>query len=87
MDSKEKKVKKTLLFTMIPEIAVEFWERVNKENAQTEPERLKILMDLANEGKMNGVSVTGRSKEQVIQDYSKHFKTLYIKPKETGHGE
>lgn len=55
---------------------VEFWERVAKEGLTSEDQRLDLLLRMAQEGKIDNVMETGRSKEQIIQDYSKHYKTI-----------
>lgn len=72
------------MFHMTVEEALEFFERVQKLLVDNEEERTKLLIQMANEGKKIAISKTERTKEQVIKDYSKHGKVLYIKGEEHG---
>lgn len=68
-----------LAFEMTIEVAEEFWRRVIKEGANTEPERTAILVKMAKEGLMNRVSYTERSKSVYVKDLSKEFRVVEIK--------
>jgi hypothetical protein len=73
---------------MDAEIALEFFERVKELKEDTEENRIKILMDMAREGKKIAASQTNRTKEEVIQDKAKHGRVLYVKnPEETKNEE
>lgn len=61
------------IFQMSVDTALEFWERVNTRNAQTEEERQAILIELVQEGKVDAVSKTNRSKEQILKDAQKNY--------------
>lgn len=74
---------KTLVWTMDVDTALEFYRRCIERNAETEDERLKILTDLAEEGRMKSVVATSKTKEEYIQDKAKHFRVLRIKKNET----
>jgi hypothetical protein len=77
----------TILFQMDAETALEFFERVQKLEEDTEENRIKILMDMAREGKKIAASQTNRTKEEVIQDKAKHGRILYVKsPEEERNG-
>ena len=69
----------TYSFIALPEVLLEFFERVKELKEDTEEERLKILCDMIKEGYKISVMKTGRTKEQVIQDYAKHGDVLYVK--------
>lgn len=62
--------------------ALEFWQRVIDRKAETEEERIKILEELAKEGKMNSVSETSRTKKQIVEDKSKHWRILDVQAKD-----
>jgi hypothetical protein len=61
------------IFQMSVDTALEFWERVVARNAQTEEERQDILIELVQEGKVDAVSKTNRSKEQILKDAKKNY--------------
>lgn len=67
-----------LAWTMTADIAMEFFKRCQERGANTEPERVEILAELAKEGKMQSVVATNKTKEEYIEDKAKHFKVLKI---------
>ena len=70
-----------LVWQMDLETAEEFYTRCMDRNAVTEDERVEILIELANEGRMKSVSKTDRTADQVAEDMSKKFgDVLYFKP-------
>ena len=71
-----------IVFTMTPEIALEFWERVHAEHLISEEDRQKLLLKMSREGKMLGVSETKRTKEQYLMDMAKEFRILDVSAKE-----
>lgn len=70
------------MFYMTAEEALEFFERVKSLKEDTEEARMELLVQMANEGKKISIGQTSRTKEQVIEDYSKHGKVLYVKKDE-----
>lgn len=72
----------TEMFYMTATEALEFFERVKLLKADTEEERVKLLIQMINEGSKISIGHTERDKEQILKDYSKHGRVLYIKPKE-----
>jgi len=79
------KKEKLLMFEMTVDVAKEFYERCMARNALTREEKTAILIELAEEGKMNSVMETSRTPDQVAKDMSKNFgKVLYLKPKKRG---
>ena len=58
---------------MSSDVAVEFWKRVVERKADTEKERVAILLELTEEGKMDAVSETQRNKEEYVEDLKKEF--------------
>lgn len=60
------------------DVALEFWERVQQQHADSLEERQAILLEMAKEGKMERVVQTGRTKEEVMKDWSKHYRVLDI---------
>lgn len=81
------KKEKLLVFTMSSDQALEFWRRVMERGAETEAERKEILLEMANEGKVESVSETGRTKEEYIQDMSKEFRVLDVRSLDDKPGE
>lgn len=71
-------MKKTIAWTMTSETAMEFFKRCQARGADTEQERIKILMELAQEGQMTSVVATGKTKDEYIKDKAKHFKILKV---------
>ena len=71
-------MKKTIAWTMTADTAMEFFKRCHDRSANTEEERIKILIELAKEGQMNSVVVTDKMKEEYIDEKAKHFKVLKI---------
>jgi N-acetyl-anhydromuramyl-L-alanine amidase AmpD len=55
--------------------------------AETEEEKAQILAALARMGLINNVSRTGRSKEQIIKDFAKHYKVLHVKGEDSEQTE
>ncbi len=71
-----------LSFHMTADTAYEFYRRAKEHNAQTEDDRVNILLDMVAEGLINGVAETSRTKEEYIADLSKEFKVLDLTLKE-----
>lgn len=67
---------KTVAWTMTADTAMEFFKRCHERGANTEPERVKILIELAREGQMKSVVATKKTKEEYIKDKARHFKVL-----------
>lgn len=76
-------MKKTVAWTMTAGTAMEFFRRCHERKANTEQERVKILIELSQEGQMKSVVATSKTKEEYIKDKSRHFKVLRIKKDET----
>jgi len=76
-------MKKTVAWTMTTDTAMKFFTRCQEQNAQTEEERIAILLELTQEGQMLGVTVTNKTKDEYIEDKAKHFKILRVKKHET----
>lgn len=68
--------KKMFVFSMVPEVAMLFYELCDEYKLTTEDERVSLLAFLAKEGLINSVSTTNRTKEQIVADYKKHFVVL-----------
>lgn len=58
---------------------MEFFKRCMDRKAETEEERVKILIELAQEGRMKSVTATNKTKEEYIRDKAKHFRVMRIK--------
>lgn len=69
---------KTVAWTMSVDTALEFFTRCQQRGAETEAERLEILVELASEGAIENVVATSKTKEEFIEDKAKHFKVLKI---------
>lgn len=74
---------KTYMFHMNVDTACEFFERVQAKEllykrTLDEEERTNILVEMAQEGKIDAVIGTNRSKEQVVKDYTKHNNVLNL---------
>jgi len=69
-----------ILWNMDVDTAIEFYKRCMERNAETEEERVEILTELAEEGRINCVSQTNRTPEQVAEDMSKNYgNTLFLR--------
>jgi len=70
-----KKEKVTKVFEMTPDVAMKFFEVVKELTDQGVPDskelRMEILSYLANNGYMNRVFETKRTKEQITEDFKK----------------
>jgi hypothetical protein len=73
---------RTFLFEMDCETALHLYEEMVKRGARTEEEKLEILLEFAEEGRLKRAFHTGRSKEQIIEDLAKHQNVLYVSPKQ-----
>ncbi len=73
---------KTVAWTMTAEIAMEFFKRCQERGAKTEPERVKILVELAEEGLLNNVVVTSKSRDEYVKGLAKHFKVIKVEKKD-----
>jgi hypothetical protein len=69
---------KSIAWTMTADIAMEFFKRCQEREAKTEQERVEILVELAEEGKMSNVVVTKKSKDEYVKDKARHFNVLEI---------
>jgi hypothetical protein len=73
---------------MDSEAAQMFYKICNELKADTEKERCQILLAMAKMGYISSVSVTSRSIDKVVEDYSKHFNVLDARPgKENNDGD
>lgn len=73
---------KVIAWTMTADTATEFFKRCHERGANTEPERVKILAELAEEGRMTSVVATNKTKEEYIKDKAKHFNVLKVTKKD-----
>lgn len=73
---------KSVAWTMTPDTAMEFFRRCSERGAKTEPERIKILIELAEEGRMSNVVVTSKTRDEYIKDKAKHFNILKVEKKD-----
>lgn len=62
--------------------ALEFYRRCIERKAETEPEKVKILIELAQEGRMKSVTATDKTRRAFIEDKARHFRVLEIKKKD-----
>lgn len=69
---------KNLIWEMDLNVLEEFYQRCIDKNAETEEDKIKVLTELATEGKMNRVVETARSKEQIVSDLKKNFNVATI---------
>lgn len=69
-------------WTMTVDTALEFYARCRDRGAKTEEERVKILVELAEEGKMKTVVASNKTKEEYIEDKAKHFNLLRMDKKD-----
>lgn len=83
MASEEEMKKKTGVFVMTPEVAIEFYKRKAELGLTTEKECVRLLARMALEGKMQSVYETSRTKEQITQDYNEKFNVLDLRKKAT----
>lgn len=72
-------------FTLSVERLLEFWNLVAERKAETEEERIAILLEMAEEGKIDNVFQTKRTKEQYIKDISREQNVLDLTEKEEPH--
>lgn len=66
----------TIKWVMDAEVAEEFFRRCEQYHASSEQQRVAILRELAEEGKMKSVSYSESSKEKVIEELKKNFSTI-----------
>ena len=67
---------KTVAWTMTADTAMEFFRRCQERNANTEEERVKILIELAKEGQMTNATATNKTKKEYIEDKARHFNVM-----------
>ena len=72
-----------LSFQMTGEAAMEFFRRVSllDKEEDCEEARTKILIKMAQEGLIDSVLETGRSKEQYVADLKRNFSVLDVSEK------
>lgn len=63
-------------FTMTLDAAEEFYRRVEQYEAITSTDRNAILAQMVQEGLIQGVTATNRSREEYVQDLQKNFSVL-----------
>lgn len=68
----------TRVHVMTADIAEAFYRICSELNADTPEERTKILDAMAKEGLMKQVYDTGRSRDEILKDFSKNYKTLVV---------
>lgn len=61
---------------MSSDVAMQFYELCAELKLTTEEERKQLLIVMAKEGLIDSVVETGRNKEQIIKDYTKHYKVI-----------
>lgn len=67
-------MKKTTIFMFKDATgSLEYFERVMRLEEDNEENRLAILVDMANEGYMQQVSETTRTREQIVADYARNY--------------
>lgn len=71
-----------LAFMMTAEIAAEFYRRAHVAKANTEKERYEILVQMAKEGLMLGITQTNRTEEEYVADLQKNFGVLDMRKKQ-----
>lgn len=71
-------MKKTVAWTMTADTAMEFFKRCHEQGANTQEERVQILIKLAQEGQMKSVVATSKTKEEYIADKARHFRILKV---------
>lgn len=69
---------KRLMFQLTVAELHEFWRRAIEQKADTEEERMLILVDMANEGYKISISETSRTDEQIITDLQRHYKDILV---------
>lgn len=77
----ENSPKKAIAWTMTADTAMEFFKRCHERGTVTEPERVKILIELAQEGKMTNVVATGKTREEYLEEKAKHFNIWKVEKK------
>lgn len=78
---------KHIAWTMSVDTALEFYKRCIERKAETEQEKVAILTELAQEGRMKSVVATNKTQEEFINDKSRHFKILHIKKDDSSRKE
>lgn len=73
---------KNIAWTMNVDTALEFYKRCIERNAKTEREKVAILTELAQEGRMASVVATNKTREEYVEDKAKHFRVLKITKKD-----
>jgi len=68
--------KKTIAFVLQPGFAEEFFLRVMLLTEDNEKNRLALLKQMAKEGKVDAMYSTERTKQQIVDDYKRHFDVL-----------
>lgn len=69
---------KTVAWTMTADVAMEFFKRCHERGAVTEKDRVKILVELAQEGQMKSVVASKKTKEEFLKDKARHFRILKV---------
>lgn len=64
---------KTLMFMMNAQCLEEFYIRCQTYNAETEADRISVLVDMALDGWPVSISETGRTREQIISDLQRNY--------------
>ena len=64
---------KRLMIQMTLNELIEFYERCARQEANTEQERVNILVDMSLEGFPVAISETSRTNEEVIKDMARHY--------------
>lgn len=65
---------------------MEFYRRAKEIGAETEEDRLQLLLAMADEGKLVRVSQTNRTKAKYIEDISKNFNVWDLTQREENDG-
>lgn len=68
-----------LAFRLTVDNACLFFELCEKFNANTEAERVAILVEMSKFGQVESITETPKTKEEYVKHMAKHFKVLQVK--------
>lgn len=63
----------TIQFIASADVYLEFFERIKDLPEDNEASRVKLLFQMAKEGKNIAISKTSRTREQIVEDYKKNY--------------
>ena len=70
---------KTTAYELNVDNAMLFFELCHELNLTTEQDRVALLQAMAELGRVKRAWTTKRTKDQLIKDLSKHYKTIVVK--------